>query len=67
MMNQQPSLARALQIAVFNTVIAGGISTFMGGGFWVNLVYLSLKLSAREIFLKFQSLRAAALSVVFSH
>ena len=39
MMNQQPSLARALQIAVFNTVIAGGISTFMGGGFWVNLVY----------------------------
>jgi sensor histidine kinase YesM len=37
-MKQQPNLQRALQIAVFNTVIAVGISTFMGG-FWVNWVY----------------------------
>jgi len=37
-MKQKPNLLRALQIAVFNTVIAVGISTFMGG-FWVNLVY----------------------------
>jgi LytS/YehU family sensor histidine kinase len=37
-MQQKPNLQRALQIAVFNTVIAVGISTFMGG-FWINLVY----------------------------
>ncbi len=37
-MKQKPNLLRALQIAAFNTVIAVGISTFMGG-FWVNLVY----------------------------
>ncbi len=39
MRKQQPNIVRALQVAVFNTVIAGAISIFMGGGFWINLVY----------------------------
>jgi len=38
-MRQKPSLRRALQVAVFNTVIAASITVFMQGGFWVNLVY----------------------------
>jgi len=38
-MPHQPTPQRALQIAAFNTVIAAGISSFMAGGFWINLVY----------------------------
>ena len=38
-MQQKPTLRRALQIIVFNTVIALGIATFMGRGLWENLVY----------------------------
>jgi len=41
-MKQKPSLQRALQVAVFNTVIAVGITAFMKQGFWVNLVYSQL-------------------------
>jgi len=39
MMKRKPSLTRALQIMVFNTVIALGIAIFMGGGWWQNWVY----------------------------
>ena len=38
-MQQKPTLRRALQIMVFNTVIALGIATFMGNALWENLVY----------------------------
>jgi sensor histidine kinase YesM len=39
LMQQKPTLRRALQIVVFNTVIAIGIATFMGRGLWENLIY----------------------------
>lgn len=38
-MQQPPSLQRALQIAVFNTAIALGITAFMPQSLWINLVY----------------------------
>lgn len=39
LMKQKPTLKRVLQIVVFNTVIALGITAFMQQNLWINLVY----------------------------